>query len=297
MAPARRRWPRRCCSPPGRSAAGRAGRGRQRRCATSTPRRRGAGSRSRWRSRRSRSTATRSTSSTRPAMRTSSVTSRPRCARWTSWCASSPRSKASRCRPRSPGRWPSARHPRVIFVNKLDRERASFDRTLEQLKDRFGAGVAPLELPIGEEGEFRGVIDLLTDTAMIYDGSLARRHAGTGARGAGGRGALGARRAHRGHRRRRRRPHGALPRRRDHRSDRARARARDRDRRGDGLPGPVRQRGPAHRRGPARAVHRRGRARRRTSRPARHRRPRSCSRRSSIPTWAGSTCSRSCRAR
>ena len=61
--------------------------------------------------------------------------------------------------------------PRVIFINKLDRERASFDRTLEQLKDRFGSGVAPLELPIGEEGEFRGVIDLLTDTAMIYDGS------------------------------------------------------------------------------------------------------------------------------
>ena len=61
--------------------------------------------------------------------------------------------------------------PRVIFVNKLDRERASFDRTLDQLKDRFGAGVAPLELPIGEEGDFRGVIDLLTDTAMLYDGS------------------------------------------------------------------------------------------------------------------------------
>ncbi len=61
--------------------------------------------------------------------------------------------------------------PRVIFINKLDRERASFERTLEQLKDRFGAGVAPLELPIGEEAEFRGVVDLLTDTAMMYDGS------------------------------------------------------------------------------------------------------------------------------
>ncbi len=61
--------------------------------------------------------------------------------------------------------------PRVIFINKLDRERASFERTLDQLKERFGAGVAPLELPIGEEAEFRGVIDLLTDTAMMYDGS------------------------------------------------------------------------------------------------------------------------------
>jgi elongation factor G len=59
--------------------------------------------------------------------------------------------------------------PRMIFVNKLDRERASFDRTLEQLRDRFGAGVAPLELPIGEEAEFRGIADLLTDKAHLYD--------------------------------------------------------------------------------------------------------------------------------
>jgi elongation factor G len=60
--------------------------------------------------------------------------------------------------------------PRMFFVNKLDRERASFDRTLEQLRERFGAGVAPLELPIGEEGAFRGVADLLTDTAVLYEG-------------------------------------------------------------------------------------------------------------------------------
>jgi elongation factor G len=60
--------------------------------------------------------------------------------------------------------------PRMFFVNKLDRERASFDRTLEELRQRFGAGVAPLELPIGEEASFRGVADLLTDTAVLYDG-------------------------------------------------------------------------------------------------------------------------------
>ena len=62
--------------------------------------------------------------------------------------------------------------PRIIFVNKLDRERASFERTLDQLKAAFGAGVAPLELPIGAEAEYRGVIDLLSDTAETYaDGS------------------------------------------------------------------------------------------------------------------------------
>jgi elongation factor G len=62
--------------------------------------------------------------------------------------------------------------PRMIFVNKLDRERASFERTLDQLRDRLGAGVAPLELPIGEEAAFRGIADLLTDTAHVYEGGV-----------------------------------------------------------------------------------------------------------------------------
>ncbi len=61
----------------------------------------------------------------------------------------------------------------MVFVNKLDRERASFDATLAQLRDRLGAGIAPLELPIGEEAGFRGIADLLTDTAHIYDGGVA----------------------------------------------------------------------------------------------------------------------------
>ena len=60
--------------------------------------------------------------------------------------------------------------PRMVFVNKLDRERASFERTLDDLRDRFGAGVAPLELPIGAEASFRGVADLLSDSAYFYDG-------------------------------------------------------------------------------------------------------------------------------
>jgi elongation factor G len=63
--------------------------------------------------------------------------------------------------------------PRLVFVNKLDRERASFDRTLADLRDRFGAGVAPLELPVGEEADFRGIADLLTDTAITYQVGVA----------------------------------------------------------------------------------------------------------------------------
>jgi len=64
--------------------------------------------------------------------------------------------------------------PRALFVNKLDRERASFARTLDDLKEKFGAGVAPLELPIGEEASFRGVVDLLTDTAVTYEGTTGK---------------------------------------------------------------------------------------------------------------------------
>ncbi|GAC1315182.1 MAG: elongation factor G [Acidimicrobiales bacterium] len=59
--------------------------------------------------------------------------------------------------------------PRMVFINKLDRERADFDRTLSQLHDLFGAGIAPLELPVGSEGGFRGVLDLLSDRAITYD--------------------------------------------------------------------------------------------------------------------------------
>jgi elongation factor G len=63
--------------------------------------------------------------------------------------------------------------PRMVFINKLDRERASFQRTLDQLREVFGAGIAPLELPIGEEAGFRGVADLLTDRAITYDTGTA----------------------------------------------------------------------------------------------------------------------------
>lgn len=63
--------------------------------------------------------------------------------------------------------------PRMVFVSKLDRDRASFDATLDDLRERFGAGVAPLELPIGAEAGFVGVADLLSDTAYLYDDGAA----------------------------------------------------------------------------------------------------------------------------
>jgi elongation factor G len=58
--------------------------------------------------------------------------------------------------------------PRAIFVNKLDRERADFQATLDQLVSSFGNQVAPFELPIGAENEFNGIADLLHEKADLY---------------------------------------------------------------------------------------------------------------------------------
>lgn len=58
--------------------------------------------------------------------------------------------------------------PRAVFVNKLDRERADFQATLDQLVSSFGNQVAPFELPIGAESEFSGIADLLHEKADLY---------------------------------------------------------------------------------------------------------------------------------
>lgn len=65
--------------------------------------------------------------------------------------------------------------PRIIFVNKLDRERSSFDRTLAQVREVFGSHADPTELPIGAESSFHGVTDLLTHHAFVYDSGHAER--------------------------------------------------------------------------------------------------------------------------
>jgi elongation factor G len=59
--------------------------------------------------------------------------------------------------------------PRMIFVNKEDKERADFHRVLDQLKTAFGSGVAAVELPLGEQAAFHGVADVLTDQAFDYE--------------------------------------------------------------------------------------------------------------------------------
>ena len=58
--------------------------------------------------------------------------------------------------------------PRIVVVNKLDRERGSFERALESINARFGRGAVPIALPIGTEKDFRGVVDLIQMKAHVY---------------------------------------------------------------------------------------------------------------------------------
>jgi elongation factor G len=60
--------------------------------------------------------------------------------------------------------------PRVIFANKMDKTGADFFMCLDDIKEKLGARAVPLQLPIGSENNFRGIIDLLKMTALIWDG-------------------------------------------------------------------------------------------------------------------------------
>lgn len=59
--------------------------------------------------------------------------------------------------------------PRISFVNKMDRAGADFFAVLAQMKDKLGANPIPLQIPVGEEEEFAGVVDLITNKAIIWD--------------------------------------------------------------------------------------------------------------------------------
>jgi elongation factor G len=58
--------------------------------------------------------------------------------------------------------------PRICFINKMDRVGASYDRTIEMIIERLGAHPVAMQIPIGEEREFSGVIDLIEDVAFIW---------------------------------------------------------------------------------------------------------------------------------
>ena len=64
--------------------------------------------------------------------------------------------------------------PRICFVNKMDRVGASYERTIQSIKDRLGTDSIPMQVPIGFEATFRGVVDLLSMQAMYWEDEMGR---------------------------------------------------------------------------------------------------------------------------
>jgi elongation factor G len=64
------------------------------------------------------------------------------------------------------------RVPRIAFINKMDRIGSDFERAVETMRDRLGANPLPIQLPIGSEDQFSGVIDLIENKAMVWKDEL-----------------------------------------------------------------------------------------------------------------------------
>ncbi|CAN7288803.1 elongation factor G [Phenylobacterium sp. LjRoot219] len=59
--------------------------------------------------------------------------------------------------------------PRIVFVNKMDKLGADFDKSVESIRDRLGAKAVPIQLPIGSESSLRGLVDLVRMKAVVWD--------------------------------------------------------------------------------------------------------------------------------
>src|SRR5437764_6252287 len=66
------------------------------------------------------------------------------------------------------------RVPRIAYINKMDRVGADFERGLQTMVERLGAHPVPIQLPIGSEAEFRGLIDLVQNKAIFYKDELGK---------------------------------------------------------------------------------------------------------------------------
>jgi elongation factor G len=64
--------------------------------------------------------------------------------------------------------------PRICFVNKMDRVGASYERSIEMIRHRLGANPIAVQLPIGEEANFRGVVDLIDEVAIVWQDDLGK---------------------------------------------------------------------------------------------------------------------------
>ena len=80
--------------------------------------------------------------------------------------------------PQSETVWRQANHysvPRIAFINKMDRVGADFHRCVGMIRDQLGANPVPIQLPVGQEAEFRGVIDLLGMQAVVHGDDLGTK--------------------------------------------------------------------------------------------------------------------------
>ena len=59
--------------------------------------------------------------------------------------------------------------PRIIFVNKMDKLGADFDKSVESIRDRLGVKAVPIQLPVGQESDLKGIVDLVRMKAVIWD--------------------------------------------------------------------------------------------------------------------------------
>jgi elongation factor G len=64
--------------------------------------------------------------------------------------------------------------PRIAYINKMDRIGSDFERGVQTMIDRLGAHPVPIQLPIGSEGEFRGIVDLVENKAILYLDELGK---------------------------------------------------------------------------------------------------------------------------
>src|SRR5512135_1787661 len=64
--------------------------------------------------------------------------------------------------------------PRIAYINKMDRIGANFERGVQTMIDRLGAHPVPIQLPIGSEAGFRGIIDLVQNKAFLYKDELGK---------------------------------------------------------------------------------------------------------------------------
>jgi elongation factor G len=65
--------------------------------------------------------------------------------------------------------------PRIAYINKMDRVGANFEQGVQTMIDRLGAHPVPIQVPIGAEGDFRGIIDLVANKAVLYEDDLGTK--------------------------------------------------------------------------------------------------------------------------